>query len=502
MQGREAKQKSIYVLCGLLPVFIAGCAPLLTSQDAKERASARTNRDTGGVVYKSQPRIDPGSIRPAVKITARVDTQKSKPAALADEFYKSPSSIEPGTLPEQVEQNTAKTVEASDLWQQLRNGFKLPELDNKYVREFEQSYATHPHLLLKMLRRSHRYLPYIARQVKERDLPMEIALLPAVESAFKPFALSKSGAAGLWQFVPTTGKRFGLKQTWWYDARQDIMKSTRAALDYLQFLEQEFKGDWFLALSGYNAGENRIHRARRTNKQLKKPLDYSHLKLNGETRRFVPKLIALRNIVRDPGKYGIELPAMDTSSYFVEVEAGSQIDLGVVATLTGVSEKEIRALNAGLKRQATVPGSSHRVLIPASKHVQFIAGLRGITPGQKVVWTRHRVSKGEVLGSIARRYAIDVETIRKTNNLNGDLIKVGQDLIIPGSTVLAEHVASIGTETRLKNSKAIKHKVSIGDTLWSIARRYGVHVADLMNWNNIGVRDVIKLEQYLTVYPD
>jgi len=494
MQGRAEKQKSIQVLCGLVPFTIAGCTPLLTTHETSQR-------DDNIVAYDPQPRIDPKTIRPPVKLTARIDTRKYLPAELADDTYKTPSPVTIQIVPVETENSTAEIGESADLWKHLRDGFQLPELENKYVRHFEKSYAKHQHLLLSMLQRSRRYLPYIAEQVKQRELPMEIALLPAVESAFKPGALSKSRAAGLWQFVPATGKRYGLKQTWWYDGRQDIMQSTRAALDYLQFLEQEFKGDWFLALSGYNTGENRIHRLRRNNKKLKKPLDYSYLKLSGETRRYVPKLIALRNIIRDPGKYGIELPTMETDSYFVEVEAGAQIDLGVVAALADVSESEIRALNPGLKRWATVPGSSHHVLIPASARQRFIAGLRGIAPDQRVVWTRHKVKQGEVLGSIARRYRIDLDTIRKTNKLKGDIIKIGQDLIIPGSAVLAEQVASISSESSTATREAIKHKVSIGDTMWSIARRYGVRLVDLARWNRIGVSDIIKPEQYLTIYP-
>ncbi|MDH3694595.1 MAG: LysM peptidoglycan-binding domain-containing protein, partial [Gammaproteobacteria bacterium] len=244
----------------------------------------------------------------------------------------------------------------------------------------------------------------------------------------------------------------------------------------------------------------RIHRLRRNNKKIKKPMDYSHLKLSGETRRYVPKLIALRNIILDPGKYGIELPAMEMDSYFVEVEAGAQIDLGVVAALAEVPEKEIRALNPGLKRWATVPGSSHQILIPASAQRRFVAGLHSIAPDQRVVWTRHKVKQGEVLGSIAQRYRIDLDTIRKTNKLKGDIIKIGQDLIIPGSAVISEQVASISSESSAASRKAIKHKISIGDTMWSIARRYGVRLADLARWNRIGVSDIIKPEHYLTIY--
>ncbi len=497
MQGSLEKQKSVFAL-GLLPLVITACAPSVSLHPITKDNGTHNHPIT---VYAPQPRIDPKKIRPPVKMVARVDQRKVESARLPDNTHKTPSWA--SIAIEKIDSETSKDslVEPADMWSYLRNGFQLPELDNKYVRQFEKAYAHQPRLLSGMLKRARRYLPYITEQVHKRGLPLEIALLPAVESAFKHDAYSKSHAAGLWQFIPATGKRYGLKQTFWYDGRRDVITSTRAALDYLEFLAQEFDGDWFLALSGYNAGENRIHRIRRDNKRRNRSIGYNHLKMSGETRRYVPKLIALRNIIRNPDKYGVKLPPMPKAPYFVEIEAGFQLDLGVVAALADVPEKEIHALNPGLRRWATEPGSSHRVLIPTAAHAQFIAGLQALAPGNRAIWTRHEVTKGDVLGSISSRYNVSIDAIRRANKLKSDLIKIGQNLLIPGSTVLEEQVAAFATDSPVSNPVVVKYRVSEGDTLWNIARRYAVDVSDLANWNNLQMSDILRLEQHLTIYP-
>jgi membrane-bound lytic murein transglycosylase D len=276
---------------------------------------------------------------------------------------------------------SAYTVpETSDLWEQLRREFQLPEQDNKRIRVQRNWYMKHPSYMQRVTERARRYGWHIQQQLRQRNMPAEIALLPIVESAYDPFAYSHGRAAGLWQFVPATGKRFGLKQDWWYDGRRDILDSTAAALDYLQHLHKRFKGDWLLALAAYNSGEGTVSKAQRKNRKKGKPVGFWDLSLPGETRDYVPKLIALKQLVATPSVYGVKLETVPNRPFFEVVETGAQIDLAVAADLAGLELDKLYRLNPGFNQWATSPDGPHRLLIPVDQADMFRQAVAELPP--------------------------------------------------------------------------------------------------------------------------
>jgi membrane-bound lytic murein transglycosylase D len=281
------------------------------------------------------------------------------------------------------------------------------------------------------MRRGAPYFYHILSEINRRGLPAELALLPAVESAFDPFARSPQGAAGLWQFMPRTASHMGLRQDTWYDGRRDVVAATAAALDYLTQLQQRFDGDWLLALAAYNAGPTRVQRAIRYNRKHGKPADFWHLQLPRETRDYVPRLLAVRTLVTTPAIYGLTLPAVVDSPYFSVLDSGGALDLAVAARLAGVAVDEIRRLNPALTRQTVRRGGSHRLLIPAARAASFRTKLAGLAEQQRQHWVRHSVHAGDTLSAIAQRYRIGIAHLRQFNDLPDSRIKAGDLLIVP-----------------------------------------------------------------------
>jgi membrane-bound lytic murein transglycosylase D len=332
---------------------------------------------------------------------------------------------------------------------------------------------------------------------------MEIALLPAIESAYKPNAYSHARASGLWQFIPSTGRLYGLKSDWWYDGRRDVLASTRAALDYLQKLNKEFDGDWQLALAAYNSGEGRVGRAIAHNRRLGLSTSYEHLKLPSETRHYVPKLMAIVNIVNNPERYGLELREIPNSPYFVKVDAGGQIDLGVVAKLTNLPIDDVYAMNPGYSRWATSPHGPHNVLVPVDAKEAFLAGLSELPPEERLQWARHEVRRGETLSRVAQRFGVSVAAIRETNSLRSNRLRVGQDLLIPVSgrkLLIADAKGATKAAKASAGRMKVVHRVRRGETLYSIARRYNVYVSQLTQWNVMRKSDVLRMGQRLKIW--
>lgn len=385
----------------------------------------------------------------------------------------------------------------TDLWQRIRDGFALPGLSNKYVASHRKWYANRPDYMIRVVERAQPYLYYIVEEIEKRGMPTEIALLPAVESAFRPTAYSRAHAAGLWQFIPGTARQYKLKMNWWYDSRRDVVESTRAALDYLEFLHQEFNGDWFHALAAYNAGENGIQRAINKNKSRGRPTNYSSLRLNSETRHYVPKLIALKQIVQHPDRYSIELAAIPNEPYFTAVDTPGQIDLNVVRELSGVDEQQLRHLNAGFKRWATDPDGPHRILVPLAEAPGLQQALADLPDSARLRWGHYTIRNGDTLGQIARKYGISVSALQRSNNLKGTLIRAGADLLIPLSPGAA---TGPGFQAADPGVNAVVHRVRSGDTLWAIARRYNVYITQITRWNSIGTHDLLHLGQNIVVY--
>lgn len=393
-----------------------------------------------------------------------------------------------------------------NLWNRIRGGFALPLEAHRRIDAELQWYASHQAYLDRVADRAEPYLHHIVNELERRNMPAEIALLPIVESAFQPFAYSPGRAAGIWQFIPSTGRIFDLDQNWWYDGRRDIIASTDAALDYLQKLRSYFDGDWLLALAAYNSGAGTVFKAVKRNRRRGKPTDFWSLRLPRETRTYVPRLLALRDLVADPGSVGIVLKPIPDQRYFTTVELDSQIDLAMAAELAGISVEEVYRLNPGFNRWATAPKGPHHLVLPLENAEQFAAGLARIPKESRVSWRRHRIRSGESLGLIARRYRTTVGVLRRVNGIRGHLIRAGHHLLIPVASRSAGSY-TLSADQRLKRIKStprgktkLVHVVTRGDTLWDISRSYRVSVGALARWNGMAPGDTLKPGQRLVIW--
>ncbi len=401
----------------------------------------------------------------------------------------------------QQESGEAETVavaaceEPKDIWTRIRDGYSLEMVDNKRVQRNLEWFAGHPAYLERVVDRASPYMHLIVDELERRGMPTEIALLPVVESAFQPFAYSHGRAAGLWQFVPGTGRRYGLRQTWWYDGRRDVAEGTRAALDYLQYLHKHFNGDWLHALAAYNSGEGTVARAIQRNKRRGKPTDYWSLSLPRETEGYVPKLLAISALVANPPAYGVVLDTIPDEPYLTTVEVGSQIDLDLAAELAGITLEEIYLYNPGFNRWATDPKGPHKLLVPLENAELFAENLAQYPDNQRIKWIRHTVRSGEVLGTLADKYHTTVSMIRSVNRLRSNSLRVGQSLTIPvARTSLQRYSLSASqrlaaVKNRSHDGQKVEYQVQEGDTLWDIARKYEVGVRQLAKWNGMAPRD-------------
>ena len=399
-----------------------------------------------------------------------------------------------------------------DVWVRIRAGFKMQKLDGPLVAKHEQWFINNPEYMERMLERAGMYLYYIVEEVEKRGMPTEIALLPAIESAYKPYAYSRAKAAGLWQFIPSTGKLYGLKANWWYDGRRDVEAATGAALNYLDKLRNDFNGDWHLALAAYNAGEGKVSRMMEYNRLRGLPTTYEHLKLKSETVNYVPRLLAFVNIVAEPEKYGIQLAAIPNKPYFAKVETKSQIDLGVAAKLAELQVDDLHKINPGHNRWATDPEGPHYLFVPVDKKELLEAALSNLPEDERVQYRRHQVARGETMSQIAKRYRVTPEAVKSANQLKKNSLRVGQDLLIPLSERAISPVIASQTKTktvavaRVKTSPSrgaqpVIHRVRSGETLYSISRKYNVLVRHLAEWNTMHPGDVLRLGQRLKVWP-
>lgn len=402
-------------------------------------------------------------------------------------------------------ESTVVSLGEQDLFDRLRFGFALSDVSSSSIDVEENWYANHPAYLDRTFRRGERYLYYIVSELEARNMPLELALLPIVESAFNPSALSTAKAAGLWQFIPSTGVRFGLKQNNYYDGRRDVIESTRAALDYLQFLANEFNGDWLLAVAAYNCGEMNVARAIERNLAKGKPTDFFSLDLPRETEAYVPKLLAMRRIVDDPSKYGLEFGSLENQPYFVKVDVGGQIDLGLAAELASMSKDDFLSINPGFKRRVTDPNGPHSLLIPVENEQSFMQKLSSLPDSQRVPVVYYRVRKGDTLNKVAQRYGISVNELRAINGLTSKSIKPGQEIMLRGSSsaMVASRSddfdpAPAATIKGKTNAKLKTYTVRSGDTLWSIAQRFEVDPSVLASTNKIR-RNAIQTGQKLRI---
>ena len=413
--------------------------------------------------------------------------------------------IEPGILSEPAQESEPAEPEAfpestENLWNRLNRGFRLGNLEELpgRVEKFERWYGSNPRYFERLRDRAYWFLHYILEEVESRGMPTEIAILPAIESAFRPDATSRARAVGMWQFISATGRRYGLRQDWWMDARRDLVQSTRAALDYLEFLSQEFDGDWELALAAYNAGEGAVRRQIRRNRNLNLPTTYAHLRLKRETRDYVPRLMAVRNILRDPGKYDIVLKPLENRPILRVIDLEIQTDISVAANFLSLSRKQLHFLNLGYKRWVTPPNGPHHLVVPEDEAGDLLKGLAGLTPTQRMQWAHHKVKSGEYLGKIARLHGVSIRSIRQANRLKSDLIHPGQELRIPLSAGANQYA---GPTWGSGSGETVTHLVVPGDSLWKISRTYGANLSDLLQWNQLTRSTILHPGQSIIVSP-
>jgi membrane-bound lytic murein transglycosylase D len=393
-----------------------------------------------------------------------------------------------------------------DLLGRLRRGFELTYADNNRTAAELKWFVRHQDYLTRVFTRAQRYMPYIVAELERRDLPLELALLPIVESAYDPFAYSHGRAAGLWQMIPGTAKRFGVKQNWWYDGRRDIVDSTRAALDYLEYLVELNDGNWLNAIASYNSGEGNVLRAARNNRKAGKPIDFWYLRLPRETSMYVPKLLALVEIVADPAKHGVTLPEVPDAQQFVLTNIETQLDLALAAELAGVDVDTIYNYNPGYNRWSTDPAGPHQLVMPIDIAADFTAALADVPARERVRWKRHKVKNGEAISQIADKYNTTVAALREANNLRGNMIRAGHYLMIPVATKpLGAYSQSADArlarkQNRKRAGNKVEHVVRSGESFWTISRRYGVTHRQLAAWNGMAPGDPLSIGKKLVVW--
>lgn len=382
--------------------------------------------------------------------------------------------------------------DTTDLWKRLRAGMHLPR-DRVEIRDSARQLAAGRRHLKETLQRGESYLWHMVREIEARDMPLEIALLPAIESAYNPNAYSPSHAVGLWQFLAGTGERFGLRRNWWYDGRRDVTESTRAALDYLSYLYGMF-GDWPLALAAYNSGEGRVQQALQSNQARGAPTDYWSISLPGETRNYVPRLLGLAELLANPELYGHELTPLPDEPRFEMVELPGQIELELAANLINIDPVTLQNLNPGHHRWATDPQGPHRLLVPYG-HGERLQQLVAALPTESLVrWHLYVAQEGDSLSSIARSYGVHPPLLREINGLSGNLVMAGTELRIP------KVYARSGPEVRPEKEKTVvAHVIRPGDSLSRIASQHGVKVSELLRLNNLSANAILKPGRSLVV---
>ncbi len=417
---------------------------------------------------------------------------------------------------EQFEELYLNNEPGHSIWPRVRDGFqismnggngKAQSLPAEVKQELAW-FAKYPDYMQRVMRRADPFLYYILEEAEKRNLPTELVLLPVVESAYQPFAYSHGRAAGIWQFIPSTGRSYGLKQNWWYDGRRDIYASTQAALNFLENLNKIFEGDWMLALAAYNSGSGTVQRAIKRNKKLHRPTDFWHLKLPKETRAYVPKLLALKEVVTSPEKYSISLRCISNAPGFKQVKTTAQIDLALAAELAEIDLETLYNYNPAFNRWATDPDGPHTLLLPADAAEIFEENYAALPADKHLRWSRHKIKSGETLSHIAVKYNTSVKHLKKVNKIRGNNIRQGKYLVIPVSSKNKSSYALSATQ-RLKttqntkrnsSSTRITHIVQKGESFWEIARKYKVNMHKLAKWNGMAIKDPLKKGQKLAVW--
>ena len=369
----------------------------------------------------------------------------------------------------------------------------LPAAEHRRIDSEIAWLQRNPDYLARAMDRAQRYLHYIVDEVEARGLPGELALLPFVESAFNPFGYSHSQAAGLWQFIAPTGQLYGLKRNYWQDQRRDVPDSTRAALDFLRSLYQRFDGDWFLAIAAYNYGAGNVQRAISRNRALRRRTDFFSLSLPAETRAYVPKLIAISRVVRDPAAYGLAIAPIHDAPYFRVIPTDGPVDLRLMAQLAGVDAEELHALNPSWNRWMTDPDGPHRMLIPDVVADSFVTQFTALDATARAGLGVHTVAAGESLASVAGQYKVPESFLKRINSDAPSGLQAGQQLLVPAGDV-SQLREGLGADLERRS-----YRVRSGDSLWSISRRNGMTIAQLARMNGISQNAMLRPGQRLQI---
>lgn len=502
----------IIIFASLLP----GCAltnPFTMSGAEEDPAASQTVEQTANLQEGTQQakpesaddvaETSPQSTSedPARTETVNADSDESK-----NEINVTAVNYEDDELFNEEDRQTDYPSVDIDIWDRIRDGFALEDRDHKRITQQLEWYTRHQGYLDRVAERAQPYMFHIVETLEENEIPLEIALLPIVESAFQPFAYSHGRASGIWQFIPSTGKRYGLKQNWWYDGRRDVYASTDAAVRLLKALHKEFDGDWMLALAAYNSGSGNVRKAIRYNKRRGRSTDFFNLRLPKETKYYVPKLLALKKLIADPEKYGVTLAPIENTPYLAQVELDSQIDLALAAELAEIELDTLYKLNPAYNRWATSPTGPHHLLVPLHKAEVFTANLAEYPPEKRIKWIRHKIRKGETISTIAVRYNVSTGTIKRVNRMRSSRLRAGRSLTIPvASKSLSTYKLSANQRkkqqqnTPRKGTK-ITHIVQAGDTLWDLAMRHNVGVRSLAKWNGMAPRDPLSIGQKIIIW--
>lgn len=402
-------------------------------------------------------------------------------------------------------------IEDQNLWDIIPTRFQIPQQHHRSIAVQKRWFLKNPDYLLRVSKRAQPFLFFIVDEIEKRGLPAELALLPIVESAFQTYAYSHGRAAGIWQFIPSTGKYFGLKQNWWYDGRRDIYAATHAALDYLTQLNRRFDNDWLLALAAYNAGAGNVNKAIRKNKRLGKGISFWDLKLPKETKAYVPKLLALAQIIKankEQPHDSIPLLKIDNRAFLQQVDVGKQIDLAVAADLAQISIDQLYQYNPAFNQWATHPQGPHKLFLPITQIQSFQQNLAQLDKNQLVQWTRYKIKNGDSLSTIAHRYQVTIQDLRQVNHLRNNSIRAGKFIFIPTASKNSKHYSQTANNRRNKilqkihRSKRKVHVVKSGESFWTIARKNHISYKKLAKVNHLSPRDTLSIGQKLIIWHD
>jgi len=377
-----------------------------------------------------------------------------------------------------------KIDKQSNIWSRINSGYGMKERPSRRIRNYEKWYSKKPEYVQRMLKRSEKYLFHVVGEVEKRNMPMEIALLPMIESAYNPVATSRKKAAGMWQFIPSTGKIYGLKQNWWVDERRSVVESTNAALNYLEKLHKEF-GSWELALASYNAGEGRVGRAIKRNKRNKKSTGYYSLRLPKETKNYVPKLFAIKNIISNPEKYGLNLPNIKNKPYFEYIEVTKNIDTQLIARLAEISMEEFQLLNPQHKRPViNIKNISQKINLPHQNiHIfnyNFYSYDKPLSN-----WVAYKPKRKERVAHVAKKFGIDRKILIQVNRLERrKSFRKNSTILIPNKDAITTYFPTNVNEL-YNYSSIITHKIKPGQTLSHISDKYNISVRDIKEFNEL-----------------